>query len=643
MEIQSKETKTDTPSLGGKSLYSAGGIVLVLAILLMVNVLFAGVNLRWDATEDNLYSLSDGSKEILSDLKQDVIIKVYYSQDVENIPVHIKNYAKRMLDFLEEYENYGHGKITIEVHNPKPDSEEEDWAIKYGIEGAGLPTGDNVYFGLVALAGDQEEAIPMLDPAREEQLEYDITRIISRVQSPKMKKISIISSLPVFGQPPQGFMQQPQGAQSWLFVEELKKSYEVSQINTSEKQVDADTDLLLIIHPKNLDEELQYAIDQYVLTGGNVMVFADPVAVSDTASQPGRPPMNTSDLKKLLTAWGIEMDMNKVVADYDYPTRLRAQNNRVEENPMWLSVQQGAFNQEEIVTGQLESVLFPVAGAIVKSADSSYEYTPLVQSSTNSSLTDAFKARFGGGQMLRRDFKATVEKYDLIARVRGQFKTAFPGGKPEAKEEDGKEEDKEDSSDKTEHLSEGQKTATIIVIADADMLYDDYYVSNQNFLGFKISRMFNDNLNFLLNAGEMLTGSEALISIRSRGKFERPFTTVQELEKKAQARWLAREQELMQKVEDTNQKLRQLEQQKDASQKMIMSPEQEEEIRKFQEEKIRINQQLKEVRRNLRADIESLGSWLKFINIFLMVFIVAMGGGLFALYRRKKSVSGGEE
>lgn len=641
MDIKPKETKTDTPSLGGKSLYSAGGIVLVLAILLMVNVLFAGVNLRWDATEDNLYSLSDGSKEILSDLKQDVTIRVYYSQDVENIPVHIKNYAKRMLDFLKEYENYGHGRITIEVHNPKPDSEEEDWAVKYGIEGAGLPTGDNVYFGLVALAGDQEEAIPMLDPAREEQLEYDITRIISRVQSPKKKKISIISSLPVFGQPPQGFMQQPRESQPWLFVEELKKSYEVSQINTSEKQVNEDTDLLLIIHPRNLDEELQYAIDQYVLKGGNVIVFADPVAVSDTASQPGRPPMNTSELKKLLTAWGIEMDMNKVVADYDYPTRLRAQNNRVEENPMWLSVQQGAFNQEEIVTGQLESVLFPVAGAIVKSADSSYEYTPLVQSSTNSSLSDAFKARFGGGQMLRRDFKATVEKYDLIARVRGKFKTAFPGGKPEAKEEG--EDKKEDGEDKAEHLSEGQKTATIIVVGDADMLYDDYYVSNQNFLGFKISRMFNDNLNFLLNAGEMLTGSDALISIRSRGKFERPFTTVQELEKKAQARWLAREQELMQKVEDTNQKLRQLEQQKDASQKMIMSPEQEEEIRKFQEEKIRINQQLKEVRRNLRADIESLGSWLRFINIFLMVFIVAIGGGLFALYRRKKSVSGGEE
>ncbi|MEZ4525027.1 MAG: GldG family protein [Desulfobacterales bacterium] len=649
MEIKAKESEMNdkktkgTPSLGGKSLFSAGGLLLVFAILVMVNVLFAGVNLRWDATEDNLYSLSGGSKQILSDLKQDVTIKVYYSQDAENIPVHIKNYANRMLDFLNEYENYGKGKVKVEIYNPKPDSEEEEWADKYGMEGANLPTGDKVYFGLVALSGDQEEAIPMLDPTREEQLEYDITRIISRVQSSKKKKISIVSSLPIFGQPPAGFMQQPQqGMQPWLFVEELKKSYEVSQISPSEKEIAPDTDLLVLIHPKELDEGLEYAIDQYVLKGGNLIVFADPLCISDTEAQPGRPPMNASNVKKLFDAWGIEMDMGKVVADFDYPTRLRTQNNQVEENPMWLSVSEGAFNKEEIVTGQLEGMLLPVAGAIVKKSDSTYEYTPLVQSSTNSALTEAFKARFGGGQMLRRDFKASVEKYDLVARIRGKFKTAFPGGKPKADPAKEGEDIATDKDAASSHLTQGEKTATIIAVGDADLLFDDYYVSNQNFLGFKISRMFNDNLNFLLNTGEMLTGSEALIGIRSRGKFERPFTTVQELEKKAQVRWLAREQELIRKVEETNQKLRQLETQKDASQKLIMSPEQEAEIRNFQEEKIRINRELKEVRRNLRADIESLGTVLKFINIFLMVFVVALGGGIYALYRRNKSISGGE-
>ena len=619
----------NTSAAGLKSVFSAGGLILVLAILVLINIIFSRVNFRWDLTQDKLYSLSEGTKKILTDLKQDVVIKFFYTSDNENTPVHIKNYAKRVEDFLSEYENYSNGKVKIEVLNPKPDSQEEDWANQYGIEGNNMPMGDKVYFGLVAVAADQEEAIPTLDPTREEQLEYDVTRIISRVQSSKKQKIGIISALPVFGQPAQGFMPQPQAAQPWLLINELKKSYDVSQININETNIGDDIDVLIAIHPKGLSEGLQYAIDQYVLKGGNFIVFVDPFSISDPVQ--GQQPRSSS-LKKLFTAWGVEFDASKVVIDFDYPTRLRTQNNKVEENPMWLSVQSQAFNSDNIITGQLESVLMPVAGAIKKASDSKYEYESLIQSSANSSMTDAFRARFGGAKQFRRDFKASIDKYDLAVKIRGKFKTAFPGGKPKPKSESKDDLDKSD----TKHLSEGEVTSTIIIVSDADMLSDNYYVSRQNFLGFKIARVFNDNLNFLLNANEMLTGSEALISIRSRGKFERPFTKVQELEKKAQAKWLSREQELTRKVEETNQKLRQLEQQKDTSQAVIISDKQEAEIKKFQKEKTRIKKELKEVRRNLRADIEKLGTTIKFINIFLMVFIVAIAGSFYALYKRKK-------
>lgn len=622
----------NAPAFGLKSLFSVGGLILLLAILVLINIIFSRVNIRWDLTGDKLYSLSDGTKKILKHMEQDVTIKYFYTSDNENTPVHIKNYAKRVEDFLYEYENYSSGKVIVEVLNPKPDSEEEDWANKYGIEGNNMPMGDKIYFGLVAMAADQEESIPMLDPTREEQLEYDVTRIISRVQAPKKQKIGIISSLPIFGNPQAQFMpQQPQGMQPWLLVNELKKNYDVSQINVNETSIESDIDVLLAIHPKGLSDGLQYAVDQYVLKGGNLVVFVDPFSISDPVQ--GQQPRSSS-LKKLFTAWGVEFDDNKVVIDFDYPTKLRTQTNQVEENPMWLSVNNQAFNTDNIVSGQLESVLMPVAGAIKKAADSKYEYESLIQSSANSSMTDAFRARFGGGKQFRRDFKASVDKYDLAARVRGKFKTAFPAGKPKT-DDDSDKDDKKDKADAA-HLTDGEVTSTIIIVADADMLSDNYYVSQQNFLGFKIARMFNDNLNFLLNASEMLTGSEALISIRTRGKFERPFIKVQELEKKAQARWLAREQELIRKVEETNQKLRQFEQQKDASQEVIISAKQEEEIKKFQEEKLRINKELKDVRRNLRADIESLGATVKFINIFLMVFIVAISGSFYALYRRKK-------
>lgn len=624
-----------TTGRAGKSFFSMGGLLLVLIILVLINVIFSRVNVRWDATKDKLYSLSDGTKEILSNLKYDTVIKVFYTRDDTHTPIHIKNYAKRMMDFLSEYEKYSAGKLSIEHYDPEPDSEAEDQAASYGIEAVDLPTGEKVYFGLAAVAADQEATIPMLDPTREEQLEYDITRTIARVQSPKNQTIGIISSLPVFGMPMMN-IQQGGGQEPWMFVTELKKNYDVREINPAGDKIDDSVDLLMIIHPKDLSPSLQYAIDQYVMKGKNVMVFADPYSVSDPPRSPAKA---SSAMDKLFKAWGIEMDLGKAVTDLDFATRLRGENQQVENNPFWLSIPSQALNRDNIITAQLDSMLLPVAGAVNKAPDSPYTYETLVTSSPNASLTDTMMVRFGTDD-LRRNFKAAGTPFNLAAQVTGTFKTAFPDGKPDTAEapESSSEGDagKKPAAD-AGHIREGRGPATIVVIGDADLLFDNYYVSHQSFLGFKISRMFNDNLNFVLNSDEMLIGSQALISIRSRGKFERPFTRVQELEKTAQARWLAREQELMRKVEETNQKLQQLEQQKDVSQQLIVSEAQEAEIRKFQDERRKINKELKEVRRNLRADIESLGNTVKFINTFLMVFVVAGIGTLYGLRLRRRS------
>ncbi len=620
----------------GKSLFSAGGLILILFILILINLIFSQVTLRLDTTEDRLYSLSEGTKKIISELKEDVTIKVFYTKDNVNAPIYIKTYAQRLLDFLSEYEYHSGGKIVVEVYHPEPDSEEEDWAMKYGITGMGLHTGENLYFGLVAVAADQEEVIKAVDPSREEQLEYDITRMISRVQSPDRQKIGIISAIPIFGQPPMQFnMQNPQAAEPWLFITELKKTYEVEEVNMSSELIGDDIDLLILLHPKDASEKLEYAIDQYVLRGGNLIAFTDPLSVSDKVPGPGGQPKGSA-LKKLFSAWGVEMEESKLVTDFDYATKLRTQTGQVEDNPMWLSAKTHAFNSEDITTAKLENMLFPMAGAIRKAEDSTYEYTALVTSSKNSALTETFRARFGAGQ-LRRDFKPSVDTYDLAVRVRGAFKTAFPDGKPESK--DSKDASADSSEKNTNHLAEGENEASVVIVSDADLLADSYYVSRQNFLGMNISRVFNDNLNFLLNTAETLTGSEALISIRSRGKFERPFTRVQELEKKAQARWLAREQELTRKADETNRKLKEFEKKKDKSQQFIVSAEQEAEIRKFQEEKRKINKDLKEVRRNLRADIEALGTKVKVVNIAMMPFFVSFIGIVYALYRRKKELN----
>ncbi len=624
-----------------KSFFSAGGLLLVLFILVLINLIFSRANLRWDSTQDKLYSLSEGSKKILSELKQDVTIKVFYTKDNVNTPAPIKIYSERVLDFLREYENYSKGKINLEIYNTRSDSDEEDWANKYGIQGIQLNTGEKIYLGLVAVAADQEETIPMMDPSREEHLEYDMTRIISRVQSAEKRKIGIISTLPVFGQPPMAFniQQQTQGTEPWMFVSELKKTYDVQEISPSEESIDEDLNLLMIVYPKNLSETLQYAVDQYVLKGGNVMVFADPFCVSDNSQDQSK----AASLDKLFAAWGVKMQSGKMLVDFDNPTRVRTQNNQIEDSPVWVSAGEESFNKKDITIAKLEGMLFPVIGVIEQMPESRFAYESLLKSSTNAALADTVQVRFGS-DMLRRNFKSDNQKYDLAVKIQGTFKTAFPDGKPEDKapEQDKAEKDKKEESEKPgAHLAEGTKKSVIVIVADADFLFDGYYMSRQSFLGIDMSRMFNDNLNFVLNTAEMLTGTEELISIRSRGKFERPFTKVQEIEKKAQAKWLAREQELVAKADETNRKLREFEQKKDKSQRFVMSEEQETEIQRFQEEKRRVSKELKEVRRNLRADIEALGTRIKIFNIFLMPLFVSIAGIAYGLYRRKRSVNGG--
>ena len=622
---------TDKQPLVGQSLFTVSGIVIIMVIVILVNVLMAHVNLRWDATENKLYSLTEGTHKILADLQYPVTLKLFYSQDAVNMPVGIKTYANRLQDVLAEYQHLSQGRLTVEIINPKPDSEEEEAAQNYGIQALSLPMEEGIYFGLVALAADQEESIAYLDPTREKHLEYDITRLIARVQTPQKRVIGIVSGLPVFGQRPMGMPGQGGGQPAWLFVQELRKTYDVKQIAPTAESLDEGLDLLMLVFPKNLSPALSYAIDQYVLKGGKLIVFADPLALLDRAQggpQPGIP-------DTLFNAWGIKMEPTKILADFGYATRVATQNNQVENSPIWISPQADAFNSEEIITGELESMLMPMAGIIEKTSDDTAGYTALITSSPDSALVEAMMARFGG-EALRRDFKATDQRYDLAVMLRGVYNTAFADGPPPAEAAPTTDNESQAPAAEQNHLAKGTKPATIIVVADADMLFDRFYVNNQNFLGMNISQIFNDNLNFVLNATEMLAGDEALIGIRSRGAFERPFTRVQALEQKAQLRWLAREQELVSQVEATNAKLRTLEENKDSSQKLILSAEQEAEIEKFRAERQRINRELKQVRRNLRADIDSLGNRLKFINIVLMPLLVSLAGIAYAFYLRRK-------
>jgi ABC-type uncharacterized transport system involved in gliding motility auxiliary subunit len=616
-------------------LFSIGALVTVLIIIILVNVLFARVNLRLDVTEDKIYSLSEGTQKILENIPGNVSIKFFYSRSLDGFPPQLKAYAGKVLDFLSEYEFHSGKKITVEVYDPKPDSEEEEWARKFDIQGFDLPTGETLYLGLVALSADQEETIAFLDPSQEGRLEYDLTRIIAQVQSAKNQKIGLISSLPVFAGPSMGVNIPGQTMEPWHFIKELQQTYEVTRIDQDAEMIPDDLDLLVIVHPSELSNILEYAIDQYVLKGGNTLIFVDPFATRDITAQYQ---VSSSSLPQLFKAWGIDMDPEKAVVDFDFPTGLRTHSHQVESNPSWLSLTDEAFNEDAIITSQLKSIILPIAGAIKKVDNvDDIGYESLIQSSTNSALVNSFQLRLGIEE-IRREFQPTPEKYDLAVKIHGNFKTAFPDGKPSQDSDNIENDNKQAETFSGKSLKESSSPAVIVIVSDTDLLWDDYYLSKQNFLGMEMVNFFNDNLDFFQNATEMLSGGDDLISIRSRSKFERPFTRVQMLERKAAAQWLEREQDLVGKVEETNLKLKELESLKDAAQKFVLSKEQEEEIQNFKEERLRINHELKMVRRHLRSEIESLGTKIKFANIFLMPLLVSVAGIGYALYKRKKSL-----
>jgi len=618
-----------------KLVVSTTGLGTMLLILILLNVIIFHVNIRWDTTEDSIFSLSQGSKNVLANLKEPVTVMFFFSRSNPDFPWPLRLYAKRVRDFLSEYEYASSGRVLVEEYDPRVDSDEEEWAQKFGMRAGQTQSGGRIYLGLVFVAADREGRIPFLNPSREGLLEYDITRIIHQFQSPGKKILGIITDLPVLGSDEAGLTQQRIDPKPWQFVAELKKTYEVRKISSSAKEIDSDVDLLMIVHPRDMSPSLQYGVDQYVLGGGKTLVFVDPYCVSDSSPAWLRqPPL--SALPELFNGWGISMDSVKVVADLGQSTRMRMRGRPFEDSPLVISARGASFNRENVVSSQLEIMVFGFSGAISKDPDSPYEFEPLVQTTANADLIPIIKVD-SDSAAIRKDFTPAGERLTLAAQVRGKFKTAFPSGPPPKPGQQATVETATgpDQPEKV-HLSEGTSTASIIIVADVDLLADQFYIRRRDVGDFTAFEMLNDNYNFVANGCEILTGGDELVGLRSRGRFQRPFTTVLELQRRAQERWLAKEQELARQAAETNLRLRQLPVQQGETQRTILTPEQEGEIQKFQEESRKINRELKEVRKNLRADIEILGTKVKAINIFLMPFCVAIAGLGFALYKQRR-------
>lgn len=611
------------------------GLLVLLVILGAVYVLATNLRIRMDLTADKLYTLTNGTRDILGQLEQGVVLKYYFSESSPEMPMGMKQYAAKVRDLLKEYEIAAKGRITLEAHDPRPDSDAEEWAQRYGVEPQQVnPFGQPVYFGLVAVGSEREAVLPGFSPRMEATLEYDITRLITRVAWPDKPVIGVMSSLPVFGAPPNPMMmQRPREAdRGWMAIRELRRDYVVRQIPDHTDRIDADIKTLVVIHPKALGEATLFAIDQFVLRGGRLIAFVDPFSVADLEANPAQNPMmmmpdadsaGPSTLGPLFEAWGVRFDTTQIVTDLRASTKLNAGDGRVEDNPAFLSLGRDHLNADDLLTAQLSEVMMPFAGAFRDETPDAITFTPLITTSADeASLVDAMRLQFGM-EDIRRNLRPDGIRRTLAVRLQGTFPTAFPEGIGD-----------DETDPAAEHLQQGR--GTVVLFGDADMLQDRFCVQVFNTLFGTAAQPFNDNLSLFANTVEQLAGMEALIGVRSRGRLNRPFKKVDALEVAATRRWQAEEARLEADLMETQQRLADLQRGKGDGERLILSREQQAEIEQFRVRQAETRRELINVRKNLTRDIERLGTRLKMINIGLMPLAIAIFGIVRGVRRKRR-------
>jgi ABC-type uncharacterized transport system involved in gliding motility auxiliary subunit len=628
-----------------------------LAAIALAAVIFVGLNIaadatftttRIDLTENKLYTLSPGTLHIVETLKEPIALKFFYSKKVGAQYAAINAYAGRVRDLLGEYSAHSHGKILLQEIDAEPFTQAEDQASAAGLTGAPTESGDLLYFGLVGTNTiDGKETVPFFTQDREPYLEYDLTSLIYRLTMPKKPVIGIISSLPLeTGAGGMAALLQGQ-AHPFIAYAELTQSYTTKTIQQDFDRIPSDVSMLVIAHPPPLAPKQQYAIDQYVLGGGHALIFLDPMSETAQAMQGGGQGMapSSSDMRDLLKAWGVDYDSSKVVLDRGLAQAVRTSadpRNPVTRYPLWLHFDSSDFDSNDQVTANLQALNLASVGTIAPLKGASTTFEPLVRSSGEASLMDAIQAKLDPKpEDLLAQVVPTGRRYTIAARVSGSVKTAFPGGQPTITPA-GTPPARTPPKPLGPQLRMSKGPINIIIMADSDIFDDKFWVRVENVYGRQLAAPFADNGAFIMNAAENLSGSNDLISLRTRATSSRPFTVVQKLQARAQARFQQEADALKQKLSDTETRLHALEQGGGANAQSqsgtALTPEQQQEITRFKREVAATRTALRNVQHNLRKDIDALGSVLAFVNIALVpILVAAFAIGLAILRRRRRA------
>lgn len=605
-----------------KSFYSMGSLLLLVVLFVVTGILSGNLlrGLRFDLTENQLYTLSDGTRNILRGLQEPVTLYLFFSEDASRDLPQIRSYARRVDELVEEFVNQNPDKLTLKRVDPEPFSEDEDQAAAFGLQGVPVgASGDSLYLGIAGSNSlDDIQAMPFLQPSKEKFLEYDLAKMVSSLGNPERRILGLMSSLSM----KQGFdpaTQSPRPA--WVLHEQLSQLFQIQEIDADAGSLPPDIDVLMLVHPKNLDESMLYQVEQFVLGGGHLIAWLDPYAEMDRGN-PADPMAqmqagSSSSLGSMLDAWGVDYDPTRVIGDLQFGVG----TSRVRHIGI-LSVPAEGLDDEDIITSDLEVVNFSSVGWFSAQEASATQFEPLVMSSENASPMDSSRLRFlTAPSDLMTGFNPTGEHYALAARVTGQVTASMD--QPEGAEGG--------------HLAEsGEAGINVVLFADTDVLSDRMWVQRQPFFGQDITTAFADNGSMAVNAVDNMLGNRDLISIRTRASSGRPFERVDEIRVAAEKSYRATEERLQLELEDTEQTLTELQAAKGEGELTVISPEQQQEIQRFMDRKFEIRRELRQVQHDLQRDINSLGTRLKLINIALVPVIVMIVALVYGNRRRRK-------
>ena len=653
-----------------KFLFSGTGLLTVaVALLVSVGLISALPSIRIDLTEDDLFSLADGTRNIVSGLEEPIELLFFYSESATEDQPQIRSYGTRVQELLREIVIASGGNLVLSIVDPEPFSEEEDLATQYGVQPVPVTQGgQGIYFGLVAVELDNEkdpalrvsETMPLIRPDQEQFLEYEFMQLVTRVANPDLKVVGLLTTLDIDG----GFDPMTgQATQQWMITDYIRQLYDLRRIETDTEIIEEDVDILMIVHPEGLSEQTLYAIDQHVMRGGETFVFLDPTADSMVSrSERGSmiPAGMRSDLPGLLEAWGVDYASDKVLTDNTLALRVQmGQGSRPVAHIGMIGANRTALAGDDIITRRLENLNLSSVGALAPRDGATTRFEPLIQSSSDAMLMNASLLEdVLDPSVLFDEFVSANERYTIAARVSGVISSAFPEGRPvsgnaaaDTSDEEIEADDDNDSgeariekassdSDTMEaHLSQTSGETNILLFADTDVLTDRLWVQVAQFMGQRIPQPYANNGDFVINALDNLSGGADLVSIRSRGRYSRPFERVVKLQREADDRLRTEEAALLERLAETEEQLAALNTDEGGQLLGQLTPEIQTEIDRFNAELLDTRRSLRDVQFQLTADIEALGSNLKWFNtaaIPMLLTVIALFMSLTRARRRRE-------